>query len=149
MKMSAEMREWAVVLVFFLFAFGLTFVEAIWLSRKNWTSFGKALAFAVTTNVVGFVAGFAVLFVMSLAIFMLVFEGVNNDSRLAEWGIWAALIFGILFFPLFLAFCKVILLKVLKIQTGKAAWIFSFVISFLLVVLSFVIPILVGGFLFR
>ena len=146
--MSGQSKEWLVILVFFLFAFGLTLVEAAWLNRKNWTSFGKALAFSITTNVVGFVAGFFVLFVMSLAIFMLVFEGVNNDRRLAEWGIWAALIFGVLFFPLFLALCKVILLKILKIQTGRAAWIFSFVVSFLLVVLSFVVPITFGYFIF-
>jgi lysylphosphatidylglycerol synthetase-like protein (DUF2156 family) len=147
--MSVNTREWLVILIFFLSAAGLTLVEAVWLNKKNWTSFGKALVFAVTTNVVGFFAGFFVLFVASLAIFMLVFEGVNNDNRFAEAGIWVALIFGILFFPMFLAFCKVILLKVLKIQTGKAAWIFSFIVSFLLVFVSFVVPILVGAFLFR
>ncbi|HEY0429389.1 MAG TPA: hypothetical protein VGC76_16530 [Pyrinomonadaceae bacterium] len=146
--MSASAWEWIIILIFFLFVFGLTLVEAIWLSKMNWANFGKSLAFAVVTNAIGFFAGFAVLFVIGLLIFMFVFDGAIDKYRHGELALWAALIFGILFFPLFLALCKVIFLKILKIQAGKAAWIFSLVGSSLIVFLALGVPVLAGYFIF-
>ena len=146
--MSVEAKEWLVVLMYFLFVFGLTFVEAVWLSKKNWANFGKALAFALATNVIGFFAGFCVLFVTALGIFMFVWDGAVNKYRYGESFLIAGLAFGVLFFPLFLALCKRLFLKILKIQTGKLAWIYSFASSFLIVLLSLVVPILLGYFIF-
>lgn len=146
--MSGAAKEWLVVLIYFLFVFGLTFVEAIWLNKRNWTNFGKALAFALATNVIGFFAGFSVLFVTGLVIFMFVWDGAVDKYRHGEAILLAAIVFGVLFFPLFLALCKRVFLKILKIQTGRAAWIFSLVSSFLIVMLSLGVPILLGYFIF-
>ena len=92
--MSSVALEWLVVFIFLLFAFGLTFVEAFRLSKKNWASFGKSLAFALTTNVVGFCAGFFVLFVVFLLIFMFVWDGSAQNNKYGNELIIAALIFG-------------------------------------------------------
>jgi len=147
--MSSAGLEWLIVFVFLLFVFGLTFAEALWLSKKNWAAFGKSLVFAVTTNVFGFSVGFFALFVVFLVIFMLVWDGAIKNYKYGDAGIIAALAFGALFFPLFLALCKRLFLRILKIQTGRAAWIFSFVSSVLLVVLSLGVPCLAGFLLFR
>jgi hypothetical protein len=147
--MSANALEWIVVLMFLLLAFGLTFVEAIWLNKNSWANFGKSLAFAVATNVIGFFAGFCVLFVIGLGIFMFVWDGAINKYRYGETFLLAGIVFGVLFFPLFLALCKRLFLKILKIQTGKAAWVFSFVSSFLIVLLSLGVPVLAGYLLFK
>jgi hypothetical protein len=141
--------EWLFILIFLLFAFGLTFVEAFWLSKKNRANFGKALAFALTTNVVGFFAGFFVLFVVFGLMLMFSLDGSLQRNPLGEAGIIAAIVFGVLFFPVFLALCKRLFLKILKIQTGRAAWIYSFASSFLIVFIALVVPCLAGYLLFK
>lgn len=147
--MSSVGLEWLVILIFFLFAFGLTFAEAFWLDKKNWATFGKSLAFALTTNAVGFFVGFFVLFVVFLLIFMFVWDGSAQNNKYGNELIIAALIFGFLFFPVFLALCKRLFLKILKIQIGRAAWIFSFASSFLIVFIALAVPCLAGYLLFR
>lgn len=147
--MSSVALEWFSVFGFLLFAFGLTFVEAFWLSKKNWANFRKSLAFALTTNVIGFSVGLFVIFIVFLVIMMLAFDGSLQKMPLGDAGIIAAIAFGVLFFPVFLALCKRLFLRILKIQAGKAAWIFSFASSILLVILALGVPILTGFLLFR
>jgi hypothetical protein len=140
--MSSVTKEWLIVIAFFLFAWGLTFAETLWLNKKNWTSFGKAFAFAAATNVIGFFVGFFVIFVVFGVILAMAWDGSLENMPLGDAGIIAAMVFGVLFFPIFLALCKRLFLKILKIQTGKAAWAFSFASSFLIVFLSLGVPIL-------
>ncbi|MGC2235489.1 MAG: hypothetical protein WA584_04980 [Pyrinomonadaceae bacterium] len=147
--MSSVALEWLVILMFLLFVFGLTFAEAFWLSKKNWTTFGKSLAFALTTNAVGFFVGLFVLFVVFGLMLMFSLDGSLQRNPLGEAGIIVAMVFGVLFFPVFLALCKRLFLKILKIREGKAAWIFSFASSFLIVFLALVVPCLAGYLLFR
>lgn len=146
--MSAKIVEWLVVLLFFLFAIGLTFGESFWLYKKNWTNFGKAFAFAIVTNVIGFFAGGFVLFVVFGVLLALAWDGSLEKMPLGDAGIIAAMVFGILFFPIFLALCKRLFLKIFKIQTGKPAWVFSFVAAFLIGFLALGVPVLVGYFIF-
>jgi len=145
--MSSVALEWLIVLLFFLFVFGLTFGEAIWLNKKGWTNFGKAFAFTVTTNVIGFFAGFFVMFVVIGGMLMFSLDGSLQNNPLGDAGILVLVLFAILFFPVFLALCKRLFLKILKIQTGKP-WTFSFASSFLMAFLSLGVPILVGYFIF-
>src|SRR5437016_5488233 len=114
--MSSVGLEWLVILMFLMFAFGLTFAEAFWLSKKNWATFGKSLAFALTTNAVGFFVGLFVLFVVFGLMLMFSLDGSLQRNPLGEAGIIIAMVFGVLFFPIFLALCKGIFLKILKIQ---------------------------------
>lgn len=146
--MSSTAREWLVVLIFLLFAFGLTFAEAFWLYKKNWANFGKSLAFAIAGNVTGFFVGLFVMFIVFGVILALAWDGSLEKIPFGDAGIIAAIVFGVLFFPVFLAFCKRLLLMLLKIQTGQAAWIFSFASAFLIVLLALGVPILVGYFIF-
>lgn len=140
--MSGQTKEWLVFFVFLFLAVGLTFIEAIWLNRKGWTNFGKAFAFAVATNVIGFFVGFFVMFVVFGVILAMAWDGSLQEQPLGDAGIIAAILFGVLFFPIFLALCKRLFLKILKIQTGKQASIFSFAGSFLIVFLSLGVPVL-------
>lgn len=142
--MSSVALEWLIVLLFFLFVFGLTFGEARWLHKKGWTNFAKAFAFAVTTNVIGFFGGFFVMFVAIGGMLMFSLDGSLQNNPLGDAGIISALVFAVLFFPVFLALCKRLFLRILKIQTGKSAWVFSFVSSFLLALLALGVPALVG-----
>jgi hypothetical protein len=146
--MSSVALEWLFVFMFFLFAFGLTFAEAIWLSKNNWAAFGKALGFTVTTNVIGFFIGFAVIFVVFVILLMLVFDNSINNLPHGDLSIIVALVFAALFFPLILALCKRLFLRIFKMQAGKPAWLFSLASAFTLAFLSLVVPIIAGYLLF-
>ena len=61
----------------------------------------------------------------------------------------AILIFATFLTPILLIICKRIFLSVLKMQTGKTAWIYALVSSILIVVVSLGVPILLGYFTFR
>lgn len=139
--MSGSIKEWLVFFVFIFLAIGLTLAEAIWLNKKGWTNFGKAFALAVATNVIGFFVGFFVIFVVFGVILAMAWDG--SLEKIGDAGIIAAMLFGFLFFPIFLALCKRLFLKILKIQTGKSAWLFSFASAFLIVFLSLGAPVLV------
>jgi hypothetical protein len=59
------------------------------------------------------------------------------------------LIFGFLVTPLLLIICKRIFLGVLKIQTGKPAWLYALASSVLIVIVSLGVPTLLGFIVFR
>ena len=61
----------------------------------------------------------------------------------------AILIFATFLTPILLIICKRIFLSVLKMQTGKTAWIYALVSSILIVIVSLGVPILLGYFTFR
>ena len=104
--MSAKAYEYFVFFDFIFLTAVLTLVEALWIYKAQWASFGKALAFAVVTNFIGYCAGFLVLFVAALIILMFVFDQRVDNTDWQNRGIWAVLISGVLFFPIFLALCK-------------------------------------------
>lgn len=147
--MSETLYEWIIVWTFFLLVIGFTIAEAVWLSRKGWAGFGKSLAFSALTNFIGFAAGFFVVFVVLVVIMMIVFDGAVNRLPAGDYGLIAILIFALLFTPVLLTICKRIFLSVLKMQIGKAAWLYSFVSSVSILVASLGIPILIGYFVYR
>ncbi len=146
--MSGQTKEWLVFFVFLFLAAALTLVEAIWLNKKGWTNFGKGFAFAVATNAIGFFAGFPVMFVVFGVILALAWDDSLSVIPLADAGMIAAILSGILFCPLFLALCKRLFLKILKIQTRKSAWTFSFLSSFLIVFFSLGVSIVAEYLIF-
>ena len=123
--MSGAAREWTIVLIFFVAVFGLTILEAFLIKRKGWSGFGRALAFSVATNLIGFAVGSFVIFVVVGVVLAMAFDGSLEKFPLKDYGIGAFLIGGVLFFPLFLMLCKRLFLTLFKIQTGKTAWLFS------------------------
>lgn len=147
--MSVNAREWAVVLIYFVVVSGLTILEAFLISRKGWTNFGKSFAFSVLTNVIGFTIGSFVAFVVIGVVLAMAWDGSLEKFPLKDYGIGAFLILGILFFPIFLALCKRLFLKIFNIQSGKTAWIFSFVVSFAVFIISLGLPTFAAYLLMR
>jgi len=145
--MSGVAREWTVVWIFFVAVFGLTILEAFLISRKGWTGFGKSLAFSALTNFIGFAVGFLVLFVVFGVVLAMAWDGSLERFPLKDYGIGATLVFGVLFFPLFLMLCKRLFLQIFKIQAGKPAWLFSLASSLVIFVISYGLPVFAAYFL--
>jgi hypothetical protein len=140
--MSGVTREWAVVLIFFVAVFGVTILEAFLISRNGWAGFGRALAFSVVTNLIGFAVGTFVIFVVVGVVMAMAWDGSIQKFPSGDFGIGAFLVFGILFFPAFLMLCKRLFLKLFKIQTGKTAWLFSLAGAVLIFIISQGLPAL-------
>lgn len=130
--MSSNAIQWIAVLIFFLFFWGFNVAEALWLSKRGWAAFGKSLAFSISSNLLGFFAGSAVVFVVILIMFMLVFEPVPNKTA-NEAVMWVGVVLAFIFPPIFLLLLKRLLLKIFKMDTDRPAWSFSAVSSFLVV----------------
>lgn len=147
--MSETIYEWIIVWAFLLLAVGFTFAEAAWLGRKGWAGFGKSFAFAALTNFIGFGVGFFVVFVVFFVIMMIVFDGAIDKFPAGDYGLIALLIFAFLFTPILLALCKRAFLSVLKMQTGRAAWLYSLVSSISILIVSLGVPFVIGYFVYR
>jgi hypothetical protein len=139
--MSRVVMEWLVVLIFFVAVIGLTVFEAFLIKNKGWAGFGRALGFSVLTNFIGFAAGYFVLFVVFGVVFAMAWDGSIEKFPLKDYGIGAFLAFGVLFFPLFLMFCKRLFLKLFKIQAGRAAWLFSLFSALAIFIISHGVPL--------
>jgi hypothetical protein len=61
----------------------------------------------------------------------------------------AALIFGFLITPALLILCKRIFLGVLKMQTGKSAWLYALASSVVVLVVALGVPGVIGYFIFQ
>jgi hypothetical protein len=146
--MSGSVREWIIVLIFFVAVIGLTIFEAFLIKNKGWTNFARSLAFSALTNFIGFAVGWFVIFVVFGVVFAMAWDGSLEKFPLRDYGIGAFLVFGILFFPLFLMLCKRLFLKLFKIQTGRAAWIFSLVSAFAMLIISHGVPLFAAFLLF-
>lgn len=137
--MSANAIEWIAVLIFFLFFWGFNFAEALWLSKRGWAAFGKSLAFSVTSNLLGFFTGSAVVFIVILILFMLVFEPIPNATA-NEAVAWSGVVLALIFPPIFLMLLKRLLLKVFKMDSGRPAWGFSAISAVFVVFASVAVP---------
>lgn len=147
--MSSVWIEWLIVLLFFLLALGFTFAEAFWLNRRGWTGFGRAFAFAASTNFIGLTVGFFAVFVALLVVIMIVFDGATDKLPAGDYSLAAILIFAALVTPLLLLLCKRVFLGVLKIQTGKSAWLYAAASAALILIITLGIPFLVGYVAYR
>lgn len=142
--------EWSFLWAFFLLIIGSMFAEAAWLSKKAWTNFGKAFVFSALSSFIGFFVSSIVVFICVIALLPLMFDNTVQDSFQTHSGaIMIIGIFALLFTPVFLIICKRIFLTVLKIQTGKAAWLYALVSSILIIVVSFGVPVLLIYFIYR
>lgn len=148
----ANLLQWLVILSFFLTVIGAMFAEAFWLRRKDWTSFGKAFVFSALSNFIGFAVGLFIFFVVMGTFLMLTLDGTTQrifDSKVGGAMGIAVLIFAFLITPLLLIIGKRIFLAVLKIQTGKPAWLYALVSSLLILFGALGAPTLLGYLIFR
>lgn len=104
------------------------------------------------SNFIGFAVGLLIFFVVMSVFLMLSLDGTTDrifNSKIGGPAAIAALIFGFLITPALLIICKRIFLAVLKIQTGKAAWLYALASSILILIVSLGVPTLFGYFIFR
>jgi hypothetical protein len=137
--MLANTIQWLAVTIFFLVFWGFTFGEAAWLKKRGWAEFTRALSFTVTSNLLGFFIGWAVVFVILLILLMLTFEPVKNATA-NEFIMWSGVVLALIFPPIFLMLVKRLLLKLFKMDTGRRVWGFSALSSVLIVFSSVVVP---------
>jgi hypothetical protein len=142
--MSSDLIQWIAVLMFFLLFWGFTAGEAFWLKQRQWASFQRSLAFAVTSNLFGFFIGSGVVLALILFMFMLTFEKMTNPT-LNEAVMWVLLSLVFIFPPFLLLLVKRLSLKIFKMETGRPAWRFSLITSLLIVFGSGLLP---GAFLY-
>ena len=142
--------QWLVVFSFFLLVIGFMFGEAAWIGKKCWATFGKAFVFSALSNFIGFAVGLFVFFIVLMIFMMLALDGsLNAPSSTAKDATQIGiLIFSVLLTPILLIFGKRFLLSKLKIQTGKAAWVYALTSSILIFVVALGVPILLGYFIF-
>lgn len=150
--MSANLFEWIIIWAFFLLVVGFMFAEAVWLSRKDWASFGKSFVFSALSNFIGFSVGLFIFFVVLAMFMMFSLDGTTQrafDSPIGGPIAIVILICATLLTPVLLIICKRIFLSILKIQTGKPAWTYALASSVLILIISLGVPILIGYFLYR
>jgi len=141
-EISANGKEWLAVLIFFSSFIFFTLGETVWLERKGWSKIGKSLAFAFITNIFSFGFGFFVIFLVFGVVMAMAWDGSLQKIPAQNYTVGAALIAASLFPFILLALAKRLLLLLFKMSRGKAAWLFSFVSSFLVLAASVCFPIL-------
>jgi hypothetical protein len=150
--MSGNLAEWIVVGAFFFIVSALLFAEAFWLYKKGWASFGKSFVFSALSNFIGFGVGLFVFFVVMGLFLMFSLDGTTQrifDSRAGGAAAITVLIVASLLTPFLLIICKRVLLGALKIQSGKAAWLYALASSVLILIVSLGVPFLIGYLLYR
>jgi hypothetical protein len=140
----ADTIQWLAVIIFFLIFWGFTFGEAVWLKKRGWADFARALSFTVSSNLLGFFIGSFVVFVLILILLMLTFEPVTN-AKAQEFIMWIGVVLAFIFPPISLILVKRLLLKLFKMDTGRRVWKFSALSSVLIVCASVAVP---SGFLY-
>ena len=139
--MSESTKEWVAVGLFASCFFLLTAAEVVWLGRRGWAAYGKSTVFSIVTNVVSFLVGSMVSFVIMGVILAVSWEGSINQMRAGELTLWILLAAAILITPLLLLLTKRLFLWLLRMSSGSVAWAFSFWASFTLFLFAVGLPI--------
>lgn len=150
--MSGNLAEWIIIWAFLLIVVGVMFAEAFWLYKKGWASFARAFVFSALSNFIGFAVGLFVFFIVMVVFMMFSLDGTTQrifDSRAGGSAAIAVLIGAALLTPFLLIICKRILLAVLKMQTGKAAWLYALASSVLILIVALGVPFLIGYLFYR
>lgn len=137
--MFAEAVPWIAFFLFFAAFWGLTFLEAFWLSRRGWAVFSRSLTFAISSNLLGLFIGASVVFVILLILFMLTLEPIKNPAA-NEFIMWMGVVLALVFPPIFLTLTKRLLLRLFKLGGGQRLWRFSIASSVLMVFVSIAVP---------
>ena len=150
--MSGNLAEWIIIWAFLFIVLALLFAEAFWLYRKGWASFGRSFVFSALSNLIGFGVGLFVFFIVMVLFMMFSLDGTTQrifDSRTGGPAAIAILIVATLLTPFLLIICKRVLLAVLKMRSGKAAWLYALLSSILILIVSLGVPVLIGYVLYR
>jgi len=143
MNVSGSIAQWIPFLLFLLLFVGKVIAEIIWLTRKQWTNSGKAVAFVLLTDLLSFGISTGILVVIFTVMFMMVMGPTGQGGDSPEIAYVILSIVGIILPPLLLFVIKRLGLLIFSIRSGKAAWIYSLVISILSIVIVLVPPALI------
>jgi uncharacterized membrane protein YqaE (UPF0057 family) len=138
--MSQIAIQWVPILVFLLLFAGVVIAEVQWLIRKRWATPGRAVAYALVSDLLGFGIGSLIILIVLLIGLMLTFGPAGTGSNAPESAYWAALIAAIILPPISLFLTKRLFLLIFKIQPEKSAWGYSLVSSILIILVVLVPP---------
>lgn len=141
--MSGIEIEWIVIVLFCLLFVGSVIGEVFWLVRKQWALAGRAVAYVLVTDLISFGIGSLVVLTIFFIMFMMVMGPAGTGGNAPESAYVATSLIAILFPPIFLIISKRLFISVFKIRSGKSAWIYSLVISLLILFVVLVPPPLV------
>jgi hypothetical protein len=125
--MSGKTVEWLAVLIFFIFFFAFTVLEAHWLNKRSAAQLGKTFAFSFATNIFTITVGYALSFVVYAVLLALVFGGVYGN----DWRIWTGVVAGLSMPVLISLLAKRLGLRAFKLDVGFSPWVFSLVATIL------------------
>lgn len=134
----------------FLFLFAAAAAaEIIWLRRAGWTTFGKAAAYVLLTDVIGFGIGSAVLLAATLVLFMMVMGADGTGGSSSDMAYIAVIAAAVVAAAAILLLLKRAGLSLFRIRDGRAAWIYSLTVSVIVPLVATVPPALLHWLLTR
>jgi hypothetical protein len=138
--MSAALIEGIPIVLFFLLLVGSIIGEVLWLVRKEWTTSGRAIAYVMLTDLISLFLGGFVVMVVFMILLMMTLGPAGRGSDAPEIAYIATMVAAVVLPPAILFLLKRILLALFKIRSGRAAWIYSLVVSLLVTVVVVVPP---------
>lgn len=138
--MSSTGIEWIAPVLFLLLLVCSVVAEIIWLVRKSWAESGKAIAYVMVSDLLGFGLGAGVVFAVFMALFMMTMGPAGRGGTAPEGAYWIVSIAGLIIPPILLFVFKRIFLAVFKIRTGKDAWLYSLAVTFITFLVVFIPP---------
>jgi hypothetical protein len=146
---SDVIKEYLVVLLYFVLLLAQGVGEAAWLQRKGWSTWGKSLLFAWLTNLFGFCVGFAVMFVTLGVTLMLAWDGSMSHLPFKGNEMGVILVLVVLFLPALLMLIKRAMMALLTIGRGRRAWTFALFSSIIFWLLPLGLTFLLAKLLWR
>lgn len=139
---STVIKEYLVILFYWILLIVDGIVEAGWLRKNNWTTWGKALLFSLLTNLIGYCVGFFLLFVSIGVTLALAWDGSMRQLPFKGNEAGVLLVVVIILLPTLLMLIKRVGLMFLRIP-NRSAWKFSLVSS----LVFWIVPLAISIFL--
>ena len=137
---TSQLIQWIPMLLFFALFIAVLFGEIWWLKGKGWATAGKAAAFVCLSDFLSFAIGSFIVFIILLVMFMAVMGPAGRGSDTGDGFYIAAISLAVIIPPVLLFLLKRVLLAVLKIKSGKAAWTYSLLSSLLILTVCLIPP---------
>ena len=125
--MAGVPNDWLLIALFFLAFFAFTFAEAAWLKVRGKTTFGRALAGAVLTNISAITIGYGFSAILVMILLMLAFGGALES--IGNKGLMVVGAIGILVPLILLVIAKRFMVKILKMSEEANPWTYAVVAS--------------------
>lgn len=123
--MSGVSKEWLLIALFFVTFFAFTFVEAAWLKKRGQTTFGRAVAGALMTNILAITVGYTFSAVILMVLLMMAYGGSLETVFGDGAGLWAVAVIAILVPFILLVLAKRFMVKILKMAEEANPWIYA------------------------